>query len=261
MAYANGLDFWLQGKWSHLETDTTNNDIGLLYAGIDYKFSDSFLVGVLGQLDWSSERDDTEEFSVKGRGWMFGPYFVARLHDNLILDGRAAWGLSDNDIDPLGFYTDSFETERWLLKSQLTGDFRAGQLRFAPSVGILYFEDKQDSYVDSLGIEIPEQTVALGRLTFGPALEYNFEVEGGTTITPRIALKGIWDFEKAEILDPDTGLPAGTSESDLRGRIEAGLAAELADGFSVVAEGFYDGIGADDLEAYGGSARITVPLN
>jgi hypothetical protein len=91
-------------------------------------------------------------------------------------------------------------------------------------------------------------------------LSYSFQGEDGTTITPHIALKGIWDFERAEIVDLDTGLPAGSS-SDLRGRIEGGITAQLSNGWSVSGEGFYDGIGARDFDAYGGSARIKVPLN
>ena len=37
--------------------------------------------------------------NVDGNGWMIGPYLSARIHDNIYLDLRAAWGRSSNDVD------------------------------------------------------------------------------------------------------------------------------------------------------------------
>ena len=57
-----------------------------------------------------------------------------------------------------------------------------------------------------------------------------------------------------------SGLAAGSS-ADLRARVEGGLSVRLASGASLTGEGFYDGIGTDALSIYGGSMKLTVPLN
>ena len=101
--------------------------------------------------------------------------------------------------------------------------------------------------------------MTLGRVTFGPKLAYQWTNADGTTIAPYAAVKGIWDFEEAEIVDISSGLAVGSDE--LRARFEGGLAAQFANGWAVNGEGFYDGVGANDFDAYGGRATLVVPLN
>ena len=131
--------------------------------------------------------------------------------------------------------------------------------RLSPNVAAIYFEEDQKAYTDSLGVTVPSQTVSLGRVTFGPEVSYVFQGDG-MEVEPHIGIQGIWDFDKAEIVDLTSGLAAGSS-ADLRARVEAGLSFRFANGASLTGEGFYDGIGVDDLDMYGGSARLTVPLN
>src|SRR5262249_40797902 len=153
---------------------------GLLHVGVDYRFSDRLVVGMLAQFDWMDQTDDTEHYAVSGSGWLAGPYVVARLHYNLLFDGRAAWGQSANEVSPFATYTDSFDTTRWMLKANFTGDFHEGAWTFAPHAGLIYFEEHQQAYVDSNNIYIPGQTATLGRLMFGPKIGYQFEARDGT---------------------------------------------------------------------------------
>ena len=184
---------------------------------------------------------------------------VKRIGPNLLFDAHASWGQSDNKVKPLGTFTDKFDGERWLARAQLTGDFNLGAWRFAPSAAVIYFEEKQKSYTDSLGVFIPDTTVSLGRVTFGPEVSRSLTYEDGFRTRVHLGIKGIWDFDKAEIVDVVTGLAAGGSD-DLRARAEGGLTLRLRNGSSLSGEGFYDGIGASDFEAYGGSVTLRVPL-
>ena len=138
-----GFDIWVRGTWARVDNDTTRNDIGLLYVGADYRFGPDLVVGLLTQFDWTDEKDAAQNIAADGRGWMAGPYVVTRLNRNLIFDGRVAWGLSDNKVNPLGLYSDSFDGQRWLAKGQFTGDFRYGAVHLAPHVAVIYFEEKQ----------------------------------------------------------------------------------------------------------------------
>ncbi len=256
---SNGFDVWIEGRWVQIDSGTADSDLGLLYVGADYRLSSSLLIGVLGQFDWSSDEDDTNNTDIDGRGWMVGPYVVARVHQNLIFDGRTAWGRSNNDVSPDRTYTDSFATDRWLVKGTLTGDFDYGSWHFAPHVGMIYFEEVQEGYTDSNGLAIGSQTVSLGRVTFGPKVSTNFQAGGGMVVSPHIGFKGIWDFDNAAVVDVATGIATGSD--DLRGRVEGGMTIQVPGGVSLSGEGFYDGIGADDFRAYGGGAKLTVPLN
>ena len=253
------FDLWIKGQWSRSDTDDTRHDLGMFYIGADYRVASNMVIGVLGQFDWADEEDSKEAFAVEGTGWMIGPYVAARLADNLIFDARAAWGQSSNEVSPFNTYTDEFDTTRWLAKGQLTGAFDAGSVLVQPQVGVIYFSEEQDAYTDSLGVGIKSQKATLGRLTFGPKFATTITQPDGTTIAPYIAVKGIWDFKNAEIVDLDTGL-APSGSSDLRGRVEGGVNIELPDGMSLTGEGFYDGIGDKEVQAYGGNVRLTMPL-
>ncbi|HCR95444.1 MAG TPA: hypothetical protein DIV98_10945, partial [Oceanicaulis sp.] len=63
---------------------------------------------------------------VDGEGWMAGPYVVWRVADSVILDGLALYGTSSNTVNPLGLYEDEFETDRWMLQANLTGEYGRG---------------------------------------------------------------------------------------------------------------------------------------
>ena len=86
------FDVWAEGQWAHTDDETRESDFALLNFGADYVINPSLLVGVLAQIDWMDETDTTEGTAADGVGWMVGPYVVARLHENLLFDGRVAWG-------------------------------------------------------------------------------------------------------------------------------------------------------------------------
>jgi len=254
------FDIWAQGTYARVDSTDRKSDVGLLHTGFDYRFSDNLLLGLMGQLDWTDqrERSTNTRTSADGVGWLIGPYLAARIHQNLILDGRAAWGQSYNNVNPLGLYEDDFNTNRWLVRGQLTGDFAWGNWTFNPSAGISYFSEKQKSYVDSLNITIPSQTITLGRAEAGPEIRYNLQTKDGWQFAPHVGVKGIWDFDPANIV---TAQGVTIDSSGLRARAEGGTVLIMPWGWSLNGTGFYDGIGAKDFQSYGGSVKVNVPLN
>jgi len=254
------FDIWAQGTYARVDSTDRKSDVGLLHTGFDYRFSDNLLLGLMGQLDWTDqrERSTNTRTSADGVGWLIGPYLAARIHQNLILDGRAAWGQSYNNVNPLGLYEDDFNTNRWLVRGQVTGDFSWGNWTFNPSAGISYFSETQKSYVDSLNITIPSQTITLGRAEAGPEIRYNLQTKDGWQFAPHIGVKGIWDFDPANIV---TAQGVTIDSSGLRARAEGGTVLIMPWGWSLNGTGFYDGIGAKDFQSYGGSVKVKVPLN
>ncbi|MEX0347454.1 MAG: Ig-like domain-containing protein [Rhizobiaceae bacterium] len=254
------FDVWLKGRLVQIDNGTTSSLLGLVHAGVDYAVNPDLVVGLMAQLDIMDEKDGTQGFSASGTGWLAGPYVVTRLTGNLVLDARAAWGTSDNTVSPYNTYEDAFSTERWLVAAKLTGDFDVSGITVAPHVGVIYFEEDQKSYIDSNALTIPGQTVALGRLTFGPKLTWGHVMEDGTSFNVHWSASGIWDFETADLVSLETGL-AATGTTDLRARTEAGFTVRTTNSITLGVEGFYDGIGADNFEAYGGAVGVAIPLN
>ncbi len=210
------------------------------------------------QANWSDESDNSAGSSADGFGWMVGPYMAAKLPgQNLFFDARAAWGRSDNNIKPLGTYEDDFETERWMINAKLSGLFQSGGLSIRPAVSVSYFEETQESYTDSLTNTIAKQTFSQGEVRFGPTFSQDILQDDGTVIRPKFGISGVWNFD----VDNDgnsQGAVVGTG--DIRARLDAGFTAISTDLWSLDITGFYDGLGVDDYHAYGGSARLTVPL-
>ena len=125
------FDVWAEGAMAYYSNDAVGTSqqghAALLYMGVDYRIHPAILLGALVQLDWVSESTSGLGSSASGQGWMAGPYVSVRLTRNLFFDARAAWGQSDNRVDPLGVYTDKFSTERSLVSAKLTGNWAYGQ--------------------------------------------------------------------------------------------------------------------------------------
>ena len=250
----SGLDAWVQASFAATQNGTSDQRNGLFFAGVDYRFSDSALVGILGELDLTDETNTTA--TTDGVGWMVGPYAVVRLSENLYLDGQATYGQSDNHVNALGPFTDQFQTERLLLQAGLTGDFRIEDFTFNPFVRATYFFEEQKSYVDSLGNTIPDQTFDLGRLEFGPKLSWDVPTSGEIDLGLNLGLSGIYDFDP---LSNGTATTPGMASADasFRARIEGGVDIGAPDtSFQIKLQSFYDGIGVDDFQSYGASLNL-----
>lgn len=247
-----------RGQGAHVDNDWQTSNIGLVYAGVDYRWSAGVVVGILAQVDRTEAKESVAGASADGTGWMAGPYAVARLDEHLIFDTRAAWGTSSNSVSPIGTYSDDFEGDRWLVRARLTGDFSYGAWIIAPQASVVYFSEQQQGYTDSNGDYIPGQTVALGQVEVGPKVGYQWVERDGTVVAPYAAVKGIWDFKEAPAYDVASGLAIGTG--DVRARFEGGVAAAFINGWAINGEAFYDGVGTGDFSAVGGSLALSVPL-
>ena len=87
----------------------------LVSIGADYVLNRSLLVGTMVQFDSMQQRSNTQMTDVRGHGWMAGPYATLRLSENVFLQARGAWGRSSNFVSPFLTYTDTFDSERWLV--------------------------------------------------------------------------------------------------------------------------------------------------
>jgi hypothetical protein len=257
-----GVDVWVEAHYNNFwsERGRLNNggNFGVAYIGADILATRSILVGALAQFDWIGERSVTRRTSADGNGYFVGPYIAARLTQNVFFDARAAWGRSDNRVNPFGLYEDGFSTTRWLARANLTGNWQMGQFRFSPGASVIYVSENQHNYIDTLGIAIPSQTVSLGRLTFGPEVSYRFIDASGASFEPLAALKASWDFAK-----PGAATVGGyiITQDDIRLAAQLGLMARFASGQSWRVVATYDGIGSRNLQSVGGQFWVNIPLH
>ncbi|MBR9651489.1 autotransporter outer membrane beta-barrel domain-containing protein [Thalassovita aquimarina] len=253
-------DVWFEGVFNRFEGGQgAGGHFALGYFGADYVLSKDLLIGALIQFDSMRDASDLTGSTVEGRGWMAGPYVTARLAPNLIFDGRFALGRSTNDISPFNTYTDTFETERFLVDASLSGQYELqNNWTMSPNFAVSYIRENQQAYVDTLGVSIPGQRVALGQLRFGPNFSRRVVMPGGDVWEPHFTVDAIYNFSDGSgaILSSNA-----TTETDgLRARIEGGFNFIDRNGLELRMSANYDGIGQSDFESYGASLQMTIPL-
>jgi outer membrane autotransporter protein len=227
----SGVNVWVETHFSRFDADhdgaNSSGTFGLVYFGADYLLTPSILVGGLVQFD--STREDMQAVGghTQGLGAMIGPYASAKITPNVFFDARAAWGMSDNRINPFGAYEDKFSTDRWLAEAKLTGNWRFGNFRFRPGAGVTFAAERQRGYTDSLGLFITDQTISLGRLTFGPEVAYRFVDTNGMVYEPQVSIKGLWDFNRPAATSV-AGFAVGSDE--FRAMVESGVLARWPNG-------------------------------
>ncbi len=251
-------DAWAEAHYMNFQdAGDRQGNFAVGYVGIDCLVHPAIMVGFLGQVDWMDDEIGNVNSDTDGLGWMAGPYATARLTPNLYFDIRAAWGQSDNDVNVAGV-TGSFDTTRWLVSGQLTGNLRHGDIRVTPEISLSYIGEDQDGYIDSNGTTVSSRNVGLGRLRFGPEISRRYQMASGIIIEPHLALRGLWDFD-------GTGVTVGginySQAEGFRGMTEIGFIVQRPDDFNIRAVFKYDGIGVSDYNAYGGQLWINVPLN
>ncbi|WP_073013980.1 choice-of-anchor D domain-containing protein [Roseibium suaedae] len=256
----SGFDLWLQGSFNKSSSGSNKGTSGIFFAGVDYRFADSALVGIMGQLDITDEENRAANTAADGTGWMVGPYTVIRLHQNLYFDARATYGQSYNRVNALGLFYDDFTTNRLLLQSGLTGDFQFGDLAFNPFAKVTYYWEEQEGYTDTLGNWIPSQDFDLGRLEFGPQVTWDIPTDDGLQLALMFGFSGIYDFDLLQseaVSDPSLE----SANQRFRAKAKGGVAVVVPGrNIQVKGEGYYDGIGAKDFEAFGGALRLSVPF-
>ncbi|MGJ8628474.1 MAG: hypothetical protein ACSHXB_16050 [Sulfitobacter sp.] len=252
------FDVWFEAHYNRFEASGASaGHFGIAYLGADYLISNDVLAGFMLQYDTLKDEDAVNGTSVDGTGWMAGPYVTARIAPNLIFDGRLAWGKSTNDLI-LSTSTGKFETERFLIDLNLSGNFDWNDWNVSPNFGLSYIEDKQDPFVNSLNVTVPGQKVSLGQAKFGPTFSKSYTTTGRMLVQPSFSVTGIYNFANT---DGVTITNNTADETDgFRGRIEAAVKTRNRFGTEFNFGVNYDGIGKSDFESWGFNIGVNIPL-
>ncbi|MEO0371975.1 MAG: autotransporter outer membrane beta-barrel domain-containing protein, partial [Pseudomonadota bacterium] len=252
-------DVWVQLQHKRFENGQDTGRFTVLHFGVDYLLNPDLLVGAMVQVDYLEDNNATQNSSVEGTGWMVGPYVTARLQENLYFDGRIAAGTSTNDISPFGTYTDEFDTFRWMASAEFIGDFKYGDWTIRPATSLSYFEEKQYGYVDGVNVFIPSQTVSVGQFKLGPTFVGTYVSPKGVIYSPIFGFDAIYNFSDTSGATVTT--PSSASSEGWRGRVEAGIDFSIGSGTTMNFSGSYDGIGRSNLNVWGLTLDINIPIH
>jgi hypothetical protein len=245
------VDLWLEGRMENYgATSTSNGNLGVLYLGTRTKLGPDILVGGLAQLDRGIENTGFGESQMAATGWMAGPYMSMKLGSGVVFDGRAAWGQTEN-IVPNSEIPDT-ETERRLIRANLTGTRQVEGWKVAPSLGLVYLEDAVPD-----GDSGETKAVGTGRVELLPEVSRRFQVDGDTFVEPRAALGAFVGFDDLKALEP---MVLSGSEADLHLKAEAGVAVGVKDGSQLQATGGVESSSAAAPENWTGRLQLNVPL-
>lgn len=251
-------DVWIDGRFSTFDGDDGGGHFGQLSFGGDYRLTGDMMLGVMAQIDWASNANDSLDTNVNGSGWMVGPYLSARIHDAIYLDLRAAWGRSSN-VSTVGDATGDFDTTRWLVKGTVSGNWTHDGWRFTPMAELAYMSERSEAFTDSGGATIAGESLSLGRLQFGPEVGYRFSRVAGAFIEPFAAIRGVWDFDNPYTAFVD-GEPVAAGGA-FRGRLVGGVNIGTAGGLSLRGLASWDGLGASGASGYTLQGAVHIPLN
>ncbi|QLF69168.1 hypothetical protein FE840_006230 [Peteryoungia desertarenae] len=230
------------GAWTEISAAWGNGDrYAQASIGIHRKLTENLIFGTMLQLD--EMLDSTHR--AEGTGWMVGPYFAARMHDQpLFFEGRVLFGHSNNTINPLGSYTDAFATKRWLGQFKMQGELHLDGYKLRPQLDLMHIEDKSDEYVDRIGNRVSSQSVGLTRLQAGLDVQVPLPVEAG-----QMNLTG------GAFAIYSTSQHSGSDTEATAVRMHLGLDWTIDRAFSMQVGAFHEGIGAQK-QSFGAILRL-----
>ncbi|MEM7749629.1 MAG: autotransporter outer membrane beta-barrel domain-containing protein, partial [Pseudomonadota bacterium] len=226
--------------------------------GIDLLPNEIFLVGVTARLDKMSTDSRVSGLAADSNGWMIGPYASLRLPSNIYLDGRVTWGQANHDADLPGNSTADFVTDRTHATLRASTEFKSGRLSLRPSAQLNHVWQRQQSYSDSNGIFVTEQSMTFGRVTVGSDVVYDFQLGHGSSLETYVGLHGIWIYESA---GEQIAVANVFSQDPWQGRVEVGTTYNAVNGLALRGVAAYEGLGVSDFDVLQGSLSLIVPLN
>ncbi|NDW54305.1 autotransporter outer membrane beta-barrel domain-containing protein [Aliiroseovarius sp. PrR006] len=247
VAPTSPYDLWIEAAHAKFSAGNMDGDFNIIHMGVDRLVNSDLLIGLGLQLDHARLSGAGAEIS--GSGFMVGPYLTKRVHDNLYLDARVAWGRSSNDVSPFGTYTDTVGAERWLATAALIGDFQVGDLTIQPEARLSWFEETTDAYLDSNNIAVTPVTTSFGSFELGPTISRSYTVGSGAILTANLSAKSIWTY------DFNNGGVAASATEGHSGRVEIGLDYKNDDNLLINGSVFVDG-GGNGWNALGATVGL-----
>lgn len=235
--------------------DIKGNQINLT-AGIGHKLATDTLVGIV--MGYENFKYDVASLngSLKGNGETVGGYFAQRFGSGLRFDAALAWTYLNYSANS-GTATGSFNANRWLATTGLTGNHMFGAYLFEPSAKLYVLWEREQAWTDSLGTLQNSRNFNAGRTALGFKVARSVGSSTDWTFTPSFGLYGDWRFASDSAIQ--TGTQVAYIKDGWSGRVTAGLSAAAKNGCTISLGGEYGGLGAN-FKVWTGDLRVIVPF-
>ncbi len=233
------------------------NQVNLL-AGVTRRLMPNFLVGVLGGYETFDYRSDALQGRLKGDGWTVGSYLGWKLSPNVRLDAAVAYSGIGYD-GAAGTAAGSFNGNRWLVTSGLTGTYESYGLQIEPSARVYALWERENAYTDTLGTLQAERNFSTGRASGGFKLSYPVAWSAAVSFAPYVGLYGDYYFNSDSAGVPAAGAIPFIVLDGWSARAVGGLTAKFGNGAQIAVGGERSGIGGNfGLWTY--RARASIPF-
>lgn len=187
-----------------------------------------------------------------------GLYGGWALGDNITFSALGVYERGDNAVTIDGG-SGKYGSDQLSLSANLKGYWRYGNWWLAPSASLTFNRTMSDAYLDSAGDAVEAGSTDTAQATFGPQIGYVFfGDEYVKAIRPRFALTGIYSF-----LDTGPQQLSGGVIPDSRGfygQALAGVDVWLNNKMTMNFDAGYDGIGAEDMDAWTVRGKLAIPF-
>ncbi len=226
-----------------------------LTGGIGRKLTADLLVGVYSGYQYFKYDFASVAGNMKGAGGTIGGYVGWRVTPTLRLDATLGYTRMAYS-GTTGTATGSFNGNRLMLSSGLTGSYGIGAYRIEPSASIYVLWEKQDAWTDSLGTAQSAHTFSNGRTSLGGKLMRPLAYDS-VTLTPYVGFYGDWYFSADNFAAGDSVIVAVSD--GWSGRATAGVGIVCKNNVSLAVSGELGGLGAD-YKIWTGSVRAKMPF-
>lgn len=241
---------WIDGKYTYNDANKiAQNQDGDLWnglAGIDYKLTSKFTVGLMGSGEYSDLKGPLSSLKTSGAG--LGPYIGYTLGDHIVLSASLLGsGIDSHQTDILtGNY--HFASTRLQATTGATGYWYAGGWRLSPGVSMSWSKEwlKENDHL------LPDHTVEIAMLTPSFQTGRTFKLLDTTTVEPWAGAAWDWTFYSRVKYDGQPAIEEPTKDL----RLQAGLNFSFGQHAQLALTGEMGGLVNTSVRTYAGEANL-----
>ncbi|MDY7036229.1 MAG: autotransporter outer membrane beta-barrel domain-containing protein [Thermodesulfobacteriota bacterium] len=196
----NKWGIWMSGAWTDLENDLSSTafdgDLFLYMAGLDYMFTDKFLVGFAVGLEWSNLDTAYNNGTLDSNGFTVSPYAAYLFNDYLSADLIVSYTVLDyEETRSGGSIGGSYNAERFMVSTGVNYHYLMDNWNFGAGLGYMYSNEDVDRFIESNGTVNNARDTDLGEVRFGGRVGYFFN-----KFEPYFSAYYIYDVSMEEII-------------------------------------------------------------
>lgn len=177
-----GIGVWANGGYSSIQytkpDSKFNGNVWTGMGGIDYKFTDSLMVGLAAGYEATKLKTTFNNGNLDATGWTIAPYSLYKFTKNYSVDvsgGFSQINYTTDRLDPLvgTKVTGKTDADRWFVAANMNGVWAEDAWRFSAKFGTLWAEESKKAYTESNSVANAALTNSLGSVNLGGKVGYN----------------------------------------------------------------------------------------